>query len=294
LPFKGELFSFLSAILWAFAVILFKKSGENVHPFALNFFKSSFAFILFIPTIIFFDISFLQGIPLEYFIILLLSGVIGIAGGDTLFFMSLNNLGASLTGIVYCLYSPFIIFLSISVLGEKLTIPQAIGAITIISAVFLATYVKKENKNNKITTGKGILFGILANLAFAVSVVIMKPLLGEYPVIWSTEVRLAGGIIGLILIFILRKDRNRIIKTLLKKESWSYMITGSFVGTYLAMLFWVAGMKFTLASIASALNQTNTIFIFLFAALFLGEPFTKKKIIAVILAMAGTILVSLF
>jgi len=294
LPFKGELLSFLSAILWAFAVILFKKSGENVHPLALNIFKNSLAFVLFIPTIIFFDISFLQSIPLEHLIILLLSGVIGIVGGDTLFLMSLNNLGASLTGIVYCLYSPFIIFLSISVLGEKLTIPQAIGVIIIISAVFITTYVKKENENNKINIGKGILFGIFSNLASAVGVVMMKPLLGEYPVIWSTEVRLTGGVIGLILVFILRKDRNKIMKTLLKKESWGYTITGSFVGGYLAMLSWVAGMKFTLASIASALNQTNTVFIFLFAALFLGEPFTKKRIIAVILAMAGTILVSLF
>jgi drug/metabolite transporter (DMT)-like permease len=57
------------------------------------------------------------------------------------------------------------------------------------------------------------------------------------------------------------------------------------------MFIWLAGMKYTQASIASALNQTSTIFIFIFAALFLKEPINLKRTIGIILAFIGSFLV---
>jgi drug/metabolite transporter (DMT)-like permease len=55
---------------------------------------------------------------------------------------------------------------------------------------------------------------------------------------------------------------------------------------------WIAGMKHTQASIASALNQMSTIFIFVLAAIFLKEKVTRTKLLAVVLAMLGALLVS--
>jgi drug/metabolite transporter (DMT)-like permease len=57
------------------------------------------------------------------------------------------------------------------------------------------------------------------------------------------------------------------------------------------MLIWLAGMKYAKVSIASALNQTSTIFVLLFAALILKERITLRKVAAIILAVAGAILV---
>jgi drug/metabolite transporter (DMT)-like permease len=57
------------------------------------------------------------------------------------------------------------------------------------------------------------------------------------------------------------------------------------------MFVWLAGMKYTQASIASALNQTSTIFIFIFAAILLKERITLGRIIGIILAFFGTFLV---
>jgi drug/metabolite transporter (DMT)-like permease len=57
------------------------------------------------------------------------------------------------------------------------------------------------------------------------------------------------------------------------------------------MFVWLAGMKYTQASIASALNQTSTIFIFIFAAIFLKESINLKRTIGIILAFIGSFLV---
>jgi drug/metabolite transporter (DMT)-like permease len=64
------------------------------------------------------------------------------------------------------------------------------------------------------------------------------------------------------------------------------------MATYMSNAFWLAGMRLTKASVASALNQLSTIFIFVMAALFLKEKATPRKVAAVVLAFLGALLVS--
>ena len=70
------------------------------------------------------------------------------------------------------------------------------------------------------------------------------------------------------------------------------MVSGSFIGTYIALLLWLAGMKFTQTSTAAALNQTSNIFVFIFAGMFLKETIDSKRIIAITMGIAGTFLVT--
>jgi drug/metabolite transporter (DMT)-like permease len=51
------------------------------------------------------------------------------------------------------------------------------------------------------------------------------------------------------------------------------------------------GMKYTQASIAAALNQSNNVFIFILAALFLKEPINQQRLVGIILAVTGSFLV---
>ena len=291
IPYLGEGFSLLAAVLWAFAVIMFRKSGETVHPLALNGFKNSLALILVIPTILLFSGTLLRPAPTHAYILLLLSGAIGIGVGDTLFFTSLNLLGAGLTGIVVCMYSPFIIFLSVIILEENLTILQVIGALLIISAVLIATHKKEKRVIEQKRLFFGILLGILSSACMAIAIVMIKPLLEHSPILWVTEVRLFSGSITLGLILLIYPARRKIINSLISTRNWGYTVTGSFVGAYLALLAWLAGMKYTQASISSALNQTSTIFIFIFAALLLKEPVNLRRILGIIFAFFGSFLV---
>jgi drug/metabolite transporter (DMT)-like permease len=52
-------------------------------------------------------------------------------------------------------------------------------------------------------------------------------------------------------------------------------------------------MKFTQASTAAALNQTSSIFVFIFAALLLKEKITTARLIGIVLGVAGTFLVAM-
>ncbi|UCB53687.1 MAG: EamA family transporter, partial [Candidatus Zixiibacteriota bacterium] len=51
--------------------------------------------------------------------------------------------------------------------------------------------------------------------------------------------------------------------------------------------------KYTQTSIASALNQTSNVFVFILAAILLREPVNLTRILAIIFAFAGAAVVSL-
>ena len=294
IPFLGESLSLLTAAIWAFAVILFRKSGETVHPLALNAFKNSLAIALLLPTLWFSGQTLFPQHSASVYLTLFLSGIIGIGIGDTLFFNSLNRLGAGLTGIVLCLYSPFIIVFSYLFLNESLTNVQLIGALLIITAVFITTIQRKPIGVTKRNVLYGVIYAILASAAMATGVVIMKPLLSTHYVIWVAEIRLLGGMAALLLILICHPGRRMIVNSLIRTHNWHYVLGGSFFGAYLAMIIWIAGIKYTQASVASALNQTSTIFIFIFAGLILKEPMNMRRTIGIVLAFSGAFLVSFF
>jgi len=288
----GELFSLLTAVAWGFAVILFKKSGETVHPIGLNLFKNSLAIILILPTMYLFGETLFRPAPTNEYALLLLSGALGIGIADTLFFISLNLLGAGLIAIIDCFYSPFIIIPSILWLDEKLTIWQGIGVLMVVSAVLTAVSRKGSSTISRRNVWIGLTCGLLGMATQAIGLVMVKPLLERSPLFWVTEIRLIGGLLVLLLVLPLFSHRKMILASLLNPAGWKYTFSSAFIGTYVALILWLAGMKYTPASIAAALNQTSNIFVFVFAAFLLREPINRAKIIGIVLGIVGTAMVT--
>jgi drug/metabolite transporter (DMT)-like permease len=287
----GEILALTTAIVWAISVILFKKSGETASPLGLNIFKNILTLLLLFPTLLVLGQPLLRPAPLNDYVLVLLSGVLGIGIADTLFFQSLNLLGAARSAIVDCLYSPVIIILSVFWLGERLTISQAVGAFIIVSAVFT---IGREKGLVQITRHQlitGILLGAASMVTMGIGIVMIKPLLERSPVLWTIEIRLIGAAVSLFILLGLCRERRKVVQSIMEAKGWKYMLPGSFLGSYIALMFWIGGMKYAPASIASALNQTSNIFIFVFAAIFLKESITRYKLIGIVLAVAGVLLV---
>ncbi len=290
LSYQGEIFSVVSALAWAVAVILFRVSGRSVSPVALNLFKSSLAGLLLILTAwLFAPAGGLQN--LRSLSLLIFSGLLGIALSDTLFFLCLNKVGASLTAIIECLYSPFVIGLSMIFLSEKMKGRQFFGVSLILAAVIAITWRGNENRNrNQLLSG--ILAGALSMWFMAVGIVMIKPFLREISIFWVAAVRMLSGAGFLWLSLLFFRDRREIFRPLLIASNWGIMTVASLIGAYGGIIAWVAGMKYTAASIAAPLNQLSTIFIFLLAVIFLKEKLTLWRFFALIIAFAGAFLAS--
>jgi drug/metabolite transporter (DMT)-like permease len=260
---------------------------------ALNAFKDVLAMLLYFPTLALAGVSLIQPYPAGDYLLLLASGVIGIAVGDTLLFKSLFAIGAGPSALVSCLYSPFIIALSYVWIGERLAPLQLVGVALIVAAVAEATRMEDRSAVALRRRLAGIGWGVLAQASMAVGVVMIKPLLDEAPLLWSVEIRLIGGVAALLLFLWASPSRGRILSTLLLRGHRGYTLASSAIGGYVAMVVWLGGIKLTKASIAAALNQTNTIFVLIFAALVLRERITPGRVVAILLAAAGALMVIL-
>jgi drug/metabolite transporter (DMT)-like permease len=286
----GILCSTGAAFFWAAAVIMFKKSGEAFSPMALNLFKGIVTLLLLVPTLWLAGIPLFPVRPVYDWTLFSISGLLGITLADTFFFMALKRLGASRWAVVDCLYLPFIILISTLFLNESIGAKGIVGALLVLAAIGADACSGSSAAMPRKDFWIGLVFGVLAVILIAGSVVMVKPLLEETSVLWASFARLLSGVAGLIVIAVIHPERQTILKVLSPSPAWKIVLPASIVGNYLAMLAWLAGFKYTLVSVAAILNQLSTIFTFILAAVFLKEPVTLPRMIAIVMAVSGALL----
>ena len=287
----GEIFALACALVWAFAVIFFKKSGETVAPFPLNVFRVTVSSALFLLTMAILRKPLWGQAPLEDYLILVASGIIAIAVSDTLFHMSLNRVGAGLNAIVDTLYSPFIILFAMLMLGERLTWQQAGGMVLVVAGVLAASASRPAAGLARRDLVIGLLLGVGAMATLGFGIVLAKPVLERSDVLWATTVRQLGSFAVLGGAALLLPRRRKRLSVFRPHAAWKFTLPGTFLGSFLALILWIAGMKYTTAGIAGILNQTSTIYILILASLFLKEPFSFRKMLATALTLLGIFLV---
>ena len=286
----GELFAISSALIWALAVILFRRSGETLPAFELNLFKNFFGLILLIPTILLVNGFTLPGYsPTELFLVFM-SGLLGIAVADTWYLKALNMMGASRTGIVSSLFSPFVIFLSAVFLGERLVPWQWLGFMLVMSGVLLVTWRSHRSVVDSADVKKGAMYGVGAVFMMATGVVMVKEILETQPFLWTVELRIAGGICGMLVYMLLTAKWQSVKRNFSQPQPWGTVMFASFLGSYFALILWLLGYKLIDASVASVLNETNVAFIVFLAWLMLGEQINRRKLAGLALTIGGVII----
>ena len=299
-PFAGEIFSLFSAIFWALAVIFLKQAGEKIHPIALNLFKNALGVLLISLTLVIIGNPFFspyeEVFSNEDYFRMIISGVIGMGIADIIFLHSLNIIGAGISALVDTVYSPFVIFFAYILLGEHLAPLQFLGAGCIIGAIIFASLKLQNIQITRMRLKYGILLGIFAISMMAFGIVLVKPVLTKFQgdvsmLLWIAGFRLVPGSLVPLIIFLFLNNKYNLLKAFKDRKIWFPLIGGSVFATYLGISFWIIGMSLTNASTASILNQTATIFILIFARIFLKEPLTQRRVIAILIAMMGAYLV---
>lgn len=287
----------LAAVTWACALIFFKLTEGKYHPLAMNLFKNVLGVILLLITVPIFgeNWSHLTAHPKEEIFILLISGFLGIALADTVFFYSLNLIGVSLFVIIDCTYSPIVLLVSWLMIGETLTLPHYVGGLLILSAVFISTRHPPPVGRTRSEIVRGMILGVFSIALMAVGIVMAKPVLAaaNFPLMWAVAIRMSAGTVSLAAMILASPKRREMLQILKPTKGWWYLLPGSFLGAYLSMIFWVAGFKYTNATVAAVLNQTSMIFAIILAVLVLKEKLTQRKIAAVCMAAAGVLTITL-
>lgn len=287
----GDLYAVITAVCWSSAVILFDISTKNFTAIQLNVLKNFIGVFGFILTIVLFSIPSPNFSQQDIFT-LALSGFLGILIADGLFLESLRRLGSGISAVVSTIYTPTVFIIAFILFNETINLHSYIGGVLVLGGITISVFqppktIKKRNLYI------GILFGIMANILTAYSVLIIKPIMKNNSVIYVALYRFSIGFIFGILINILKSGIKQVIQKFKQGLTNQYVVFGAILGTYLSVIFWLAGYKYTLAGRAAIYNQLSTVFIIILARVFLKEPMTSKKIIGVSLAIFGAMIVSI-
>jgi drug/metabolite transporter (DMT)-like permease len=293
----GEALSLGCALTWAVGVIIYKRLGEQLPPLKLCLLKNLIVLALVVATVAVLGSPLssalgLQPLPLPALdaasvALALASGVIGIAVADTLYLRALNTLGAGRMGVVGNLFSPFVILLSVAFLDERLGPVQWFGFALVMAGVVLVNAPDRLGRLDPAVLRRGLATGALAVALMAVAIVMVKQVLETEPFWWVVLLRVAGAVAGLLLLLAASPTLRRGLQGAGQPTRWGVLLVAAFVGQYLSMAMWLGGYKYTDASVASVLNETASVFIVVFAAIFLGEALSRRRIAGVLVTLAG-------
>ena len=286
----GDIYALLTAVCWSFAVILFELSSNKLNPLQINIVKNSFGVIGFIISIYIFDIPY-PDFSNENLGVLAISGFIGVGVADLFFLESLKKIGSSLSAIVATIYAPSVFIIAYIFFNEAITLNVYIGASLVLGGIVVSTYnFPKQITSTELITG--VLFGALAQVLTAASVLSVKPVMADNPILYVALIRFGVGLMSAIIFMSFNSGFKFIYITFQQGYRNIFLLGGSFFGTYLSVILWLAGYKYTLAGRAAIYNQLSTVLISIMAVYFLKDTLTLKKKIGILLSFVGAVIVT--
>ena len=284
----------LSAVFWALSVILFRRIGDRLAPTTLNFYKCATALLLIVPTALIWHGNATLSGQANHLILMAVSGFVGIGIADTLFLSALKRLGATRASAIESLFSPAVVLLSVLFLGEVMTLGQTLGMLLVVGGVVL---VNLRARGDRVTDPNhqrsGYMFALAAVITSASGIVMLKPLIGTEPALWVVMVRLLGGLLAVWLTIVISRQLSLRDLAIGREAPWLTLLAASAAGAWLSTLMFVMAMSRMDVDVASVLNETAVIFVVLMAWWWLHEPLNLKRIIGVLAAFSGVVLVLL-
>lgn len=288
---SGIIFALISTASWALCTIILKKMGERLDPIGLTTVKSCLS-TLFLLTAILFTTKEVF-VNKEYLFPIAISGLIGIALGDSLFFASLNRLSPMVLSLILFVGPDlFTGIFGLMFLGEMPTFIAWIGIILTLSGLSLFIFPIKDINNDKSnTTIIGIILAILSLGCTAYSMVIIKPVLQTVPTITATMYRMLFSAIGLIIIGLFTKKLFN-WKNILSDKVYNMQLTGTMIlATFGGFWLSLTAVKYCDLIIASTIMTLEPLFILLFMVLFNGYKPKIKEYLGIIFIIAGIIFI---
>lgn len=294
----GELAALGAAALWAIATLIYAQVGTRLSPLVLNFAKGIVALVLISFTLIW------QSPPITQLPELVrhhprelgwlcLSGALGIGVSDTLYFQTLNHLGARQTLLMGLLAAPFTTVMAAVVLQERLTEAQLLGMGLTIAGV---GWVISERTIDHVPLGgrgyhyRGIGLGLLTAATHAAGALLSRAALrqGAISPLWATQMRLIAGVaLAAGWLWLTPIPLGQQLQPLRSFKLSATIALTAFLGTYLGIWLQQIAFQFTAAGVVQALGATSPLFVLPLAA-GMGDRVSLRAVLGAIVATVGT------
>lgn len=192
----GQISALTSAASWAFATILWYKLGDRLSYFSLNLFKTVFGSLYLVVFVL------IAGIYLPSFndtVFLIISGLIGIALGDTFYFKSLTYIGPRLSALMGTVVPVCTTILAIFILGEKVSSAALMGILMTVGGVAWVVTERVTKKDIIKNKSMGVKYALISVLCTSLGTVFAKIGIKTTPALHATLIRMIGAGLGLMI-----------------------------------------------------------------------------------------------
>jgi drug/metabolite transporter (DMT)-like permease len=273
-PLAGEAAALAAALIWAFTVCIYRHYGMHIPPRLLNFFKCSVAAACFAGAVA----ALRPETPARAstWLMLALSGVIGLAVGDTAFFAALPRLGAQVTSAIWCVSPAFAAIIAWVALGETLNAAEIMGVVLTIAAVVgVIRFNRAADSPHPPLARRVLIVGtalvVLSALCQGVGVVIQRNAFQDCGPLLGSLVRLAPAVLILGILENVPRPAMRMRDLFAERRRALALMTAAVLGTFVGVFLQSFSATYTKAGVMNALLGTFPLWVIPIARVWLKE-----------------------
>lgn len=289
MPYLGELSALLTAFLWSGTSFAFTAAAVRIGSLQLNINRMILASVFLYATILIGGLDLT--LSLNQIIYLVISGVIGLAIGDSFLFKAFQKIGARVSMLLMSSSPAISSVLAYFFLDEDLSLFALIGISVTIFGIGLVVLERSEVPNAKYKIDKiGIVYGLLGALGQAAGLIFAKFAFEESEVskVVATFVRIISSVLIMLFAALLtRRYKNPVRLYKEEPRALSATIVGTILGPYLGITFSLVAIAYTKVGIAATLMSTMPIIMLPYVRFVYKERLSWRAIVGAFIAVAG-------
>jgi drug/metabolite transporter (DMT)-like permease len=288
-PAFGALCALGAALAWSITSLLARTLMPHYGSVTINAIRSGIAGILLVSCVVVIDgPAALVTMSATTFAVLVVSIVVAIGVGDTVFFESSRAIGLGRAMTIATTYPIGAAVLAAALYGERITTTIATGTLLTLSGVALIVGVRTEARPERLWFG--VWTAVVASVAWAVSTVMMKTPLHEIDPLTAQAVRLP---LASALLWLTPWARGA--GAALREAGRGPLLRIGVLGviTAASSVLFVASHKYAGVAIGSVLSATAPLFALPLGVMFLGERVSAWTVLGALVAVAGIVVLQL-
>ncbi len=290
IPHAGEVAALTTAAIWAVTSVLFTLAGRQIPALAVNLFRSLIATALLAVTLkLTSGAMWPTGAGRIPVLDLALSGLIGLAIGDTLLFQSYVWLGPRIASLMMALAPPLSAVGALVLLGERLGGTAIAGMAATLGGV---VWVIKERHPAGVNfhprrRGLGLVLAFGAAACQAGGAILAKRGMQAIDPLPATLVRMASATAALALTILISGHLPRLLPRMRERRFLRLALPASILGPYLGVWLSLVSIKLTETGVALTLMAMTPILVIPLSARVFGEHPSIRAMAGTALAVAG-------
>jgi DME family drug/metabolite transporter len=294
----GELAALGAAVSWTVSAVLYKKALMQAKPVSANIIRlTCTAIVLLALLLVLGKTEVVTTMPQNVIAMASVSGVIGLGVGDTLYMMSLKNVGVARAVPITCIYPLFSLLWAVLWAGEAVTFPVVLGATIIVLGVWLLSQADQTAGPTvqKRVLHKGLALALATAIVWSVSITIMGMAVKETPDLDHALVINAVRVIAIAVSFLaISPIMDRGLGFLkMNRKTVATLIAGGIVALGLGWFFLSYSFVGTSQSRAVPISSTTPLFSTLASIVLLHEKVTVKNAVGSAIIVIGIFLIFL-